>query len=202
MISEKNKRIILIVLGIFFILLSIAAYANSIYRGYPGQILWFCYLVILLIGIGMLIQNSTLIVSQLNIMAVPLIIWSTDLLYVFATGNELFGIASYFLIPGPIIGKIVTSQHLFTLPLAIFALYLIKIKRKDAWKFSFIELGIVFIVTRLITLEEYNVNCVYKNCLNFNVGAASLYPLTWFVLGFSLVILTSFIINKIGFLRH
>ena len=89
------------------------------------------------------------------------------------TGNELFGIATYFLIPGPILGKIVTSQHLFTLPLSIFALYLIKIKRKDAWKFSFVELAIVFFVTILITSEKYNINCVYNNCLNFNVGVGT-----------------------------
>jgi len=202
MISEKNKKIILIVLGIFFIFLGIVGYANSIYQGYPGQILWFCYLVLLLIGIGMLIQNSTLIVSQLNIMAIPLIIWSIDFLYVLVTGNELFGIATYFLIPGPILGKIVTSQHLFTLPLAIFALYLIKIKGKGAWKFSFVELAVVFFVTRLITLEEYNINCVYRNCLNFNIGPVSLYPLTWFVFAFALVLITNFIINKIGFLRE
>ena len=182
-------------------LLGAAAYVNSFYQGYSGQFFWFCYIVLLLIGIGMLFSNSTLILMQINIMAIPLLIWSADFLYVLFTNNELFGVTNYFFIPGPVIAKVVTSQHLFTLPLSIFALYLIKIKRKDIWKFSFLELIILFLATRIFTLEEYNVNCVFRNCLNFNIGLETVYPIIWFAITFFMVISTNFIISRMKFLR-
>lgn len=197
----RYSNAILNLLGVFFIALSITSYANSIADGYSGQILWFCYFFLMLIGIGILLKNTSLILIQLNIMTIPLLIWAADFFFVLLTKGELFGLTNYFFIPGPVLGKIVTAQHLFTLPLTFFAMYLIKIKKKDVWKFSFVEMAFIFILTRVLTSEQYNINCVFRNCMKFSTGPAWVYPILWFLVALILVFVTNYLIIRIKFLK-
>lgn len=197
--KKKVENIILLVIGIIFLLLGIGAIVNNLYQSDLVPILWLCYIGMILIGIGILTRNSLLVVSQLNIMAIPSIFWSVDFLYgIFNQGTTLFGIVDYYFVSEPLIGKIISSQHIFTLPLSLFALYLIKVKRSDIWKISFIQLIIVYIFTRLVTDPERNVNCVFKPCANFIPETG--YLITWFVLVFLLVYITNFLINRMKFL--
>ena len=200
MLSERGKRIILNILGIFFITLGITAVLNTIYQGNLEHILWSSFFILLLVGIGILRRSTFLIVGLINIAAIPYTLWSIDFIYLVSTGQSLLGITDYFFIPGPLLGKIITLQHLFTVPLSFYAIYLIKLKRNDAWKLSFILLISIFFVTRLFTSEENNINCVFSSCLNIPIQGY--YPIIWFTLSFSMVILTNFLINRMGFLRE
>jgi hypothetical protein len=197
----SKKRVILKLISFIFLIFGIAAIINTIYRADLAPILWLCYIGMILLGIGVFKNDSILIVSQLNILAIPLIFWNIDFFYGLLNNSvTLFGIVDYYFIPGPLTGKIISSQHLFTIPLSLLALYLIKIKNIDIWKISFFQLIIVFIVTRLITSPVSNVNCVFHPCANFI--PESYYLITWFVLGFFLVYLTNYIIIRLRFLRR
>ena len=198
----KHYSLILRILGLLFIVLGISAYINSLDNGSPGQIFWFCYVALVLIGAGIFIKSPNIVLTQLNIMTIPLLVWVLDFFYVLIARETLFGITDYFFLPGPILGKIITSQHLFTIPLAIFSLYLIKIKRKDLWKFSFIEMSLIFLLSRLLTLEEYNINCVYMSCMNFSLGQSWFYPFWWFIIVFFMVFLTNYIFIRLKFLKN
>lgn len=198
MISERGKKITLNIIGVLFITWGIAAIINTLYRDDLAPILWLCYIGIILLGIGALKKDSFLITSQINILAVPLIFWTIDFFSFLINGKTLLGIVDYYFIPGPVIGKIISSQHLFTIPLSFYAIYLIKLKRTDAWKISFIQLILIFLATRIFTDPGENVNCVFSSCLNFTV---SYYPLMWFVLTFLMVLLINFLIIKMKFLR-
>ena len=199
--NEKTKNRIMNFIGISFIILGVGAIINTIYHQNLGlaPILWFSYISLILIGIGALTKNYLLIVSQLNIIAIPYIVWDIDFLYILFTGNSLLGIADYFFIPGPLIGKIISSQHLFTVPLAIYALYLIKIRDNYTWLISFFEVGVVFFITRLISSSEQNINCVFSPCMNFSIPY---YHLTWFISFFIIIFVTNFILIRISFLRN
>ena len=199
--NEKSKKLIINFIGILFIILGVGAIINTIYHQNLGiaPILWFSYISIILIGIGALTKNYLLIVSQLNIIAIPYIVWDIDFLYILFTGNSLLGIADYFFIPGPLIGKIISSQHLFTMPLAIYTLYLIKIRDNYAWLISFFEVIVVFFITRLISSPEQNINCVFSPCMNFSIPY---YYLTWFVGFFIIIFVTNFVLIRISFLRN
>jgi len=197
----KHENIILKVIGILFIAFGISAYVNSLQYGTPGQVFWFCYFALVFIGIGILIKKSSIVLTQLNIVTIPLLIWIIDFFYVLITKGTLFGITNYFFIGGPIAGKIISLQHIFTIPLAIFSLYLLKIKREDLWKFSFIEMALIFVISKLFTAEEYNINCVYRNCMNFSLGPLWFHPYLWLISAFLLVFITNRIFMSLRFIK-
>lgn len=194
-----KKETILNIIGCIFIIFGIAAIINAIYlKDYYG-ILWFCYSGLIIIGISILIRNSYLLTAQLNIFTIPLILWTIDFVYFLAVKHSLFGIVDYFFATSTLIAKIISLQHLFTIPLSFYAMYLLKQKRKDAWKLSFLEIILIYIVSIILTSESSNINCVYRACVNFI--PAKFYTITWFALAFLMVSLTNLIINKLSFLK-
>jgi uncharacterized membrane protein YhaH (DUF805 family) len=75
------------------------------------------------------------------------------------------------------------------------AIYLIKFKRKDFWKFSLVQVAIIFILTLIFSEQSNNINCVFKNCLPFEVG--EYYLLAWVVTYIIMIFLVNFILIKI-----
>jgi hypothetical protein len=195
----KNKNLILNSLGIFILMIGILAIIDSVLNHNYSQILWFCYIGLLLIGIGILLRNSWIITSQLNILILPLIFWNIDFFYRLIARVPLWGITNYFFLPETnIFSKIITLQHLFTIPLSLYCLYIIKIKRKDSWKLSLLEVGLIFLAVRLFTSRVLNINCVFKSCIN-QLTANIQIPLTilWFLIFFIIIIVTEFVLNNI-----
>src|SRR3989344_5637235 len=138
-----NKQITINSIGIIFLIFGIAAIINTILNIDTGiaPVLWMSYICLIIIGIGVLKKDSSLI-----------------------------GITDYLFKSSPIIDKIISLQHIFNLPLSLIALHLIKLKRTDFWIISITQITIVFIISRLTTTYKENVNCVYHNCANFSFG--------------------------------
>jgi hypothetical protein len=196
MISRENHFLILNLLGIVFLILGIGAIANSLYIENPSQIFWMCYLSLILIGFGILTRNSFLIVVQLNILAIPFIIWDVDFIYWIIFNRPLWGITDYFFLERTFtLGKIISLQHLFTVPISLLAVYLIKLKRKNSWVFSVIQISLVYLAVSLFTPKESNINCVFDPCINVHFGIS--YRLTWFIIFFLMIMATSYCINRI-----
>lgn len=192
-----NKQNILInSIGFIFLLFGITAIIDRISKFETGlaPILWMSYICLIIIGIGILKKDSSLIASQLCIIGIPYLFWNIDFFYHLITNSRLLGITDYFFVPGPIIGKIISSQHIFNLPLSILVICLIGLKRKDFWIISLIQVTIVFFISRIATNYSENVNCVYHNCANFNFSLW--YPLEWFLSYAIMIGLTSLILIK------
>ncbi len=198
--KEKYKQNFLNFLGVILLLWGIAALVgNFLLRG-PSQILWFCYIGLIVIGIGILIRSSRLIGSQVNILAIPLLIWDIDFVYRLIMGEPLFGITDYLFVGSLFsLPNLISMQHLFTIPLAIYAMYLIKVKEFDFWKISVIQVIVFYFLVLLFTPSEPNINCVYVNCLGFNLPWP--YWISWFLAYFVTIGLTNFILSKLSFLR-
>lgn len=126
----------------------------------------------ILIGIGILSKNSSLILVELNILGISLILWSIDFLYQAATNVPLWGITDYLFRGDLIIPKIVSLQHLYTVPILLFTLSLLKIKHYNLWAISLLQALFIQIITLRYTLPQENINCVYRSCISF-------LPLTW-----------------------
>src|SRR3989344_9685731 len=126
-------------IGFFLVFLGILAFYNGFNSVGLSGILWFSYTALFLIGIGILTRNSYLIASQLNIILIPYIFWNIDFFYVLLTGNTLWGVTNYFFTSRPTIAQMITLQHLITIPVSLLAIYFIKLKRKDFWKLSAIQ---------------------------------------------------------------
>lgn len=192
--KKRNKSILLNILGIFFLAFGLLAMVNSLINEQPTQILYMCYLGLVFIGIGILTRKSFIIMSQLYILTIPLLFWDIDFLYHFIFNKSLLGITDYFFVNNAFtIGKIISLQHLFTLPLAIYAVSLIGVKRRDAWKWSFFQIILVFLAVSFISPAELNINCVFKPCLNVESGLP--YGLTWFLAIFAMTFLSVLVLN-------
>ncbi len=199
--KEKITKITLISLGIFFIAFGIFAMDFGIYRGNPGWILWFCYWAMVIIGFGILTKNGYLILSQINIVAIPLLLWDIDFIHYLITGRSLWGIVDYFFGEMLKIARFISFEHLFLLPLSLFALYLIRVAKKGAWKLSLAQLVLFFILSRLFTNPEHNVNCVFVSCYPF-FPTDTWHPLRWFLVYGAMVMVTYWLINKIPIFKQ
>ncbi len=215
-----NKTIFF--LSIFFVLYGAFAMFYGIYRGHPSWIFWFCYIGMILIGIGGLRKDLTLITSQFNILLFPLIFWNIDFFITLFTGSSKLGIAGYFFEEMLILARLISFEHLFLIPLTLVILFLlIKDSNKNSnldsnsnkdsksknslnrikysFIISFIQILLTFIVMNLLKASEDNVNCVFENCynfLNFFLPFAS-YPILWFLFYFSMILASNLIIYGI-----
>ena len=187
------------ILGIAYLSLGTIALVNGISVNI-SHILWYSYIAMFIIGLGLLRKDSFVLSSQLSILLVPYLIWNIDFFYRLIISKPLFGITDYFFIQGPLIGKIVTFQHIFTIPILLYALYTIKVYRKDTWKLSFVIVTLLYIVTRTFTPSELNINCTFESCLPL-INAGNLYPLVWFGTLFSTIAITHYLILKLPFFK-
>lgn len=190
---NKFKDIFLDFTGIFFIGFVVFSYFVSFYLGRWYEILWLCYLCLLLTGIGILIRNGFFMLAQINILFVADFFWNLDYIYHIFAGRTLLGIIDYFLIEGNYLAHLVSLQHIFFIPLSLAALYLIKSRRKDAWKLSFLEFSFIYPLTFFITPREFNVNCVFNSCINF--GFFRPYILSWIFVFFGVVFIGNYVIS-------
>jgi len=200
-VAKRNyKFLVLNILGVFFLILGIGAIVNSLYLRNLTQIFWMCYISLILIGVGILKKNSFLIISQINILAIPFIFWDIDFIYWLVFNQPLWGITDYFFLERTFtIGKVISLQHLFTVPIALYATHLIGLKRKDTWKFSMVQAVLVYIAVTIFTSPETNINCVFDPCINIYFGLP--YRLTWFLIFFIMIIITTNVVNRLKFLR-
>lgn len=192
-----NKDSFFYAIGIFFIFLGVFSIIWAVKEGRPQQIIWLCYIGLIMLGIGFLLKKDILISSQLNILIIPILVWNIDFWYILTTGNTLWGITDYFFFDSrTAISNLVTLQHIYTIPLAFIGLYLMKIKRKDSWKISIAQMGIIFILGRLFTPQANNMNCIYKSCFPL-INVTQNYWLVWIILTLSIILMTNFILNRI-----
>jgi len=183
-------------LGILFIIWGVASIIDGVIEARWGaaSILWLSYVALLVIGIGILRRDSSLIASQIAIIGIPYVLWNIDFFYNLFTQKSLWGITDYFFTQGPLISKIIPLQHVFNIPLSLYAIYLIGLKRKDFWRISIMEIAILFVITRLATTYDENVNCIYHNCANFDLGI--FYPIEWFAALIIVIFVTRSILIK------
>ena len=188
----KLKENILNALAVLFIVYGIFAMEYAVYRGKPEWVLWFCYVGLIIMGFGMLAKSSRIIVSQLNLLVIPLTIWLVDFFSRLFTGGHLFGTTKYFydrdlLWPA----RLISLEHFFLVPLGILTIYLIRKKVSFAWVISIVEATGIYIFLKIFSSGEYNVSCIFESCFPY-VPNDEWYPLRWFVIVFSMIFITQF----------
>lgn len=193
-----KENIMLKFIGILFFMLALAAILNTLYQKNPEGTLWLCYTALFIISLGMIFKNDALIISQLNILTIPLFVWIVDFFsyfYLGSSGQTLLGITEYMFTEGNVISKMISLQHFFTIPFSLGVLSMIKAKRKYAWIVSFVQLVLFFAVSRLFTSPEKNINYVYRFA-EYNLVSPHMYPLVWFAGFFVMVVITNVILER------
>jgi hypothetical protein len=160
---------------------------------------YFCYFGLVFIGLGMFFKKPLLIVSQLNILLIPLIMWNLDFFYNLILNESFLGITDYlFGARRGFLANFISSQHLYLIPFAFIGLYLIRSnfnKRvfRDSLIFSFVQLVAVFALSRVYSNYELNVNWVYYS--SFNIPLPFPYVVNWFLISFFMILLSNFILR-------
>ena len=182
--------------GIFLVILGILAFTNAFLNLDSAIPLWFCYVAVFLVGVGILTKNSDLIVIQLNIIAIPLIFWDIDFFYQLFTNSSLWGITDYFFIIGWMnsLGNYITPVHIYLLPVTIAFIYFLGVSRRDLWKLSFLEVAIIFLISFALSPIEMNANCVFYSCIDFISLGSPYYQILWFFSVFLMIYLTNFLV--------
>ena len=86
------------------------------------------------------------------------------------TDRTLFGITNYLFEGGlNSVGGFVTLQHIYILPLSVYAIYRIGLKSKMIWIASFLEMVVFYFLSLFFTDPLRNTNCVFESCINIAV---------------------------------
>ena len=109
-------------------------------------------------------------------------------------------VTDYWFLAGPILPKLISLQHIITIPLSLYILYLLKPNIKNTWKYTILELLIIFILTILLTNPQENINCVFESCVSF-ITITKGYFLAWFTLTFIMAYTTNYLLMKLPFLK-
>ena len=175
-------------LGVFFIFVGILSIATAVREGRFEEVIWVCYAGTLLMGLGFLFGWRGIARAQMNILFIIWVLWTVDAL-LFLFGIEWLGISSYLFLNRGAVLTFISLQHIYGLVLGILGIWLMgsdganRVKKKEsegvksgskgdregwgsAWKLSLIEMGLIFILSRLFTPVERNLNCVFRSCIS------------------------------------
>ena len=163
----EKRKIFLVLIGIFFIVISIIGIIINIVTKTPYNLVWFCNHTTLILGLAFLFRSSFWITAEINIGFFPQLLWSIDFLSKLIFNRFVFGFTDYMFSPHYHKALYILSwNHIFMLPIALIGLYLLDKPPKDAWKGSLIH-GIILIPLSYIFAYGTNLNCLHESCLFF-----------------------------------
>lgn len=199
--SEKIniKNIFLNLIGILFVLWGIASFLHAIFISHPSEIFWFSYIGITLSGIAILVRNTKLLLAQIYILLLPNIFWMTDFFLELISGVNLLGIADYMFFDRLLISQIISFQHLVVIPFSFLALYILKTKEFNGFRLSLIEVLVVIVLSLLFGSPEVNVNCVFRQCIDFGFGLPAFIEV--FLGLWAMIFISYFIISRISLFK-
>lgn len=191
--QKKREDLLFWLFGSYLVLIGMLAFVNAFLHLEDAIPLWFSYIAVFLIGIGVITKNSDLIAIQANIIAIPYIFWNIDFFYQLATSRPLWGITDYFFIKEGMnsLGNFITLEHIYIVPVAIGFIYLLGAHRKDLWKISLFEIAAIFFMTFFLSSIEMNANCVFSSCISFISLESPGYQFLWFFTVFIIIFLTN-----------
>lgn len=189
----KNKNTLLNAIGISLIIFFIIRTIFLINEGSFTDIFWLCNHAPLILGIAILFRSGFWITAEISFVFAGVFIWVADYFSKILFNIHVFGSTSYlFPITNQGFFYVTSLIHLFSLPLALWALFLINKKEPSAWKGAVIH-AIVLIPFAVYFREQYNLNCFLEPCISW-IPDFYLYPVMAFIGYFILFVIP---VNKI-----
>ncbi len=202
---EKGKENIVLysILVVFFLLILLSVITNLILKQYMN-LLWLCYINMALVLAGIIAKKPNLILSQILILMIPDLLWIFDFLGILITGTSFLGTAKYFFTGSRgLLSQIVSIQHLFTIPLSLLALSLIKVKKSyKALLISSIQI-VLFLVLMSLIPGNHGVNCLPNPeiCTSLQMPEFIPYPLFWLAMEFFFIAISYLIVSFLPFIK-
>jgi hypothetical protein len=197
--DKKKKNFILNAIGILLILFFVFRFICLVRDDMLVDVLWLCNHTPLILGTAILFRNSFWITAEISFLFFGVIGWVIDYLSKVIFDFHLLGSTDYlFPITNLEFFYVTSAVHLLTLPLAVFALMLIRKPEPSAWKGAVFHGAVLFPFVYLAG-EENNINCLFEPCTGF-ISDFSFYPaasiLGYFILVFALNKLIVWIVEK------
>lgn len=163
MVKHQKKERILNILGWVFLALGIIAviWFFGIRDWRYG--VWFCNHAMIIVGLSVLKRNRFWLTAMLNIGLIPVSAWLIDFIGKLFFDVHLFGITRYMFEGSPWT-HLISLQHLFTVPLMLYALYLLGKPHKNAWIGTSVYGAVLWFISYFFITPDYNINCVYSAC--------------------------------------
>ncbi len=184
-----NKERVLDFLGWLFLLLGIGSVIGHIVFQNWKYAVWFCNHAMIITGLAVLFRNRFWLTAMLNWAVIPVSVWAIDFIVRTVFGVFIFGVTTY-MFEGPVWNNLMSLQHLFTVPLMLYTMYLLGKPAKNAWLGTTIHGIILWIISYYLITPDYNVNCVHHSCTM--LGWLPYYVILWPLIG----ILMFYVTNK------
>ncbi len=156
-----KKERVLDILGLIFIVLGLISVISHVFFGNWRYAVWFCNHAMIIAGIAVLCRNRFWLTAMLNWALIPVGIWTIDFISALIFGYFPFGITQY-MFEEPV--QIISLQHLFTVPLMLYAMHLLGKPARRAWVGTTIHGIIIWIISYFFITPDYNVNCAHHAC--------------------------------------
>lgn len=199
--EKKDLFLYFITIILSLIIFLIVIYFLQI--GKPLDLLWLCYIGITIIVIGIIKRNSNLILSQILIISIPDLFWIIDLAFFIITGKSPLGLVGTYLFGKELLlGRILSLQHIIVIPLSIWALSLIKIKKNHYKALLISLLEVIFFFSLFFLIPNLtNINCLAKNCTQIILPNFIPYYAAWWAFMIISLLISYFIIISLPFVK-
>ncbi len=186
--AKSKKEKILDVLGWFFLALGLITFFwYALIRDWRYAV-WFCNHAMIIVGLAILKRNRFWLTAMLNWALIPVGLWIIDFLVRLLFGVHLFRITEY-MFQRPWWQDLLSLQHLVTVPLMLWAMYLLGRPHARAWLGTAIHGAVLWVISYFLISPDYNINCVYETCAR--VLAIPNYVLWWPIIAVTIFFVTN-----------
>lgn len=159
-ISEKN---IFIFIGIFIVIHWILLVIDRITYNILPNLFWMSHLALLLAAIGFISRNNLLLTASLISIFVIHGVWIYDLVVTLTTNLTPFDFTPYIL-KLPFYRKILSSHHIYLIPLLLVALWRQKKLSKYGWLLASGIFAFATFFSYFFLPRSFNINCAHYAC--------------------------------------
>ncbi len=177
-------------LGWFFLVLGIISVFWHVVVQDWRYAVWFCNHAMIIVGIAVLNRNRFWLTAMLNWALVPVSLWVIDFVGKLVFGVYIFKITEYMFVE-PWWRHFLGFQHLFTIPLMLYALYLLGKPMKNAWVGTAFHGAVLWIISYFLITPDYNINCAHTSCVPMIIPQTPLYAVLWPIIAIAMFFITN-----------
>jgi hypothetical protein len=194
--AERNwKSTALNITGWFLLVLGIVTASWYVLFSRWQYSLWLCNHAMIIAGLAILFRNRFWLTAMLNWAVLPVSAWCIDFLGRLLFGVHILGITEY-MFTGPMLTKLLSLQHLITVPLMLYGLLLMGRPDKKAWTGTALHAAALWAISYFIITPDYNINCAHAAC-SITLSWLPAYRIMWPVMAFAMFSLTNFFMVRI-----
>lgn len=189
-----DKKKVMILIGILFFVIWILDFLIKSKFYNEHLYLWFCSLSLLILSLGFLLRNSTILLTVLPIIILVQLPWTLDF-FLMSIGLPPTGIGGNDSFSYGKIDFYMTLRHFINIPLILLGLKWIK---KPASKYFYVYTILILASLGAIHLIfPYNhLNCIDASCISFNLGIGDFFVLIFLTAFTLLASIIGYILNK------